>query len=71
MWNCPVKALQLASEKGFRIQPVKLTPPHAQADREKIGGSLNCGSIGPQSRIQHDIPIILSLCDGSLENRLK
>ena len=37
----------------------------------KIGGSLDYGSIGPQSMIQHDMPIILALCNGSLENRLK
>ena len=37
----------------------------------KTSGSLNHGSIGPKSRIQHDMPIRLDLCDGSLENGLK
>ena len=32
----------------------------------KPSGSLGHGSIGPQRRIQHDMPIIISLCDGSL-----
>ena len=35
------------------------------------GGSLNHISIGPQSRIQHDILTILALCNGLLENGLK